>query len=125
MSYIQQLKMINTVLELVNSDNRNPVPKQNLCAVLRILTRLPETSITARISGVLADMIPAIEKLTSTENLGNIPDNIKQKIIRNVYIIKTEIAKLAYTHYRFNHFEPTEDVIPIMREVVMIYRGTL
>lgn len=67
------------------------------------------------------DLIQAIGVVQEMKSVKYLSDNMKQTLVEGINTLKTEVSKLAYEYYSSVDFEPTEEVIPLMREVVKSY----
>lgn len=60
--------------------------------------------------------------ISSNQNLGmvNITDTMKQELINGVDSIKVIVCTEAFNFYDTHDFEPTPEVVPIMRDIVEV-----
>lgn len=51
----------------------------------------------------------------------NLTDTMKQELIEGIKSVKSAVASVAYHFYEKHEFEPSPEVIPLMRDVVETY----
>lgn len=86
-----------------------------------ILTRLSkrmENDASLQFSTMMNDSINAIGVVQSMTSIKYLSDTMKQTLAEGLYNLKFEVAKVAFNYYSTNDFEPTDAVIPLMRDVV-------
>lgn len=76
---------------------------------------------TVSYAAVHTDLLQAIGVVREMTSVKYLSDNMKQTMVDGINTLKLEIARLAYDYYSTNDFEPTEEVIPLMRDVVKTY----
>jgi hypothetical protein len=120
MKYINTMAFLNTALIQIKHNRREPITKSMLKTLLAVLGKMQSGTSDTRFVQTLSDTIDAVQDILSTDGLTLVPDSIKQQLIQNLLTMKTRTAELAYSYYLFCDFEPTEEIIPIMREIVYL-----
>lgn len=70
-----------------------------------------------QLAATFEDFFQALELAENIE-MSMLPDAIKVTFENALLSIKAEVGKLTYSYFSVNHFEPSEELIPIMKEVV-------
>ena len=121
MKYLDCIEMLNYALNVLKVDSRVQVPVSKMQEVLMILTRLSkrmENDASMQFATLLNDSINAIGVVQSMSSIKYLSDTMKQTLAEGLYSIKFEVATVAFNYYSTNDFEPTDTVIPLMRDVV-------
>lgn len=74
--------------------------------------------ITVTLNDLMSGMISVNENVVGMTNL---TETMKQDLISGVSRVKSYVANAAYNYYSMNDFEPTPEVIPLMRDIVECY----
>lgn len=64
-----------------------------------------------------------IHLIDETKTMTEIPPAMQEILMKGVDTVITRFCDVAYRYYSGNQFEPTEPIIPAMREVVARYYG--
>lgn len=130
MRYLNCIEMLNYVLKILRSDSRQPVPVSKmpeLAACLRGLQAiiLEEQINDAVVSVTMTDLIRSTLSVQTTElKMVNLSEAMKQGLIDGVMKVRNAIACQAFDYYDEHEFEPTPEVIPLMRTVVEGYAAS-
>lgn len=68
----------------------------------------------------IRDVMEAIIAIKDTHGITFLPDGMKNALTNGLDELTDELGLCAYNHFKFNDFEPTPEVIPVMRKVVTI-----
>lgn len=74
----------------------------------------------AEIDSRLRDTLESALIISSTSGLQNLTDSMKTTITSGLSELKATICLKAYHFYQLNDFEPTDEIIPVMRQVVSV-----
>lgn len=74
--------------------------------------------ITVTLNDLLSAMISVNE---NSAGMMNLTETMKQDLIGGVARVKSYVAHAAYGYYSVNEFEPTPEIIPLMRDIVECY----
>lgn len=58
--------------------------------------------------------------IKSTNGLINLTDAMKNTLVSGISEISDLISLLAYSYFQTHDFEPTNEIIPVMRNVVRV-----
>ena len=75
----------------------------------------------------LDDITSCYAVAKEAKGLTNLTDDMKKAFVSGINELRSAIYLLAYSYFQVNDFEPTPQIIPIMRSVVQcaIERGVL
>ena len=127
MRYLKCIAMLNYALRVLKADTRQSVPVSKMSELLTLLTSLramlnadqvQDTMVQVKMMDLLSSVVQ-IQK--SAQGIMTLTDNMKQGLIDGVNSVKDSVCVEAFKFYRTNDFEPTPEVIPVMREVVERY----
>jgi hypothetical protein len=125
MKFLEAMEMVMYLLQMMEAGNRVQVQKdklEELKASLAQLLTLLGTDTTPQLQAAIEDLFTAAGAAEAI-NMQVLPDTMKTTIEQGLTRIKSEIAGLAFSHFSFHDFEPTEEIIPLMREVVAVHYG--
>ena len=121
MIYLDSIALLNYNLKKLNADKRDQVPTSVLPEI-RQISSVATTKIGTepRLMYKMAyeDLLEALVTAQSLTGMKNLTDKMKQMVIDGIRTMKRELCVEAYDYYSTHDFEPTEQIIPIMREVV-------
>lgn len=86
------------------------------------LIKLLGDDITPQLQLTIEDLFEASNAAESIP-MKVLPDSMKLTIDQGLTKVKMEIAHLAFSYFSVNDFEPTEEIIPLMRQVVACEYG--
>lgn len=121
MKYVDCIEMLNYALTVLKVDSREQVPVGKMSELLMVLTRLGkrmEDEESVKYTTMMNDLIQAIGVVQMMTSVKYINDNMKRTLADGFQGLKLEVAKAAYDYYLVHDFEPTEAVIPLMRDIV-------
>lgn len=124
MKYLDCMEMLNYGLQILKENQRVQVPVSKLNELLMVVTRTTERlkdEQTPAFRTTRDDIIQAISVIQDMKSVKYMSDNMKNNLVDGVETLKLEVAKLAYEYYSMCDFEPTKEIIPIMRDVVRTY----
>lgn len=124
MKYLDCIEMLNYGLKILHAEERVQVQTNKMPELLMVLMRVAEkvgTEQSVSYATVHNDLLQAIGVVQDMTSVKLLSDNMKQTLVDGLNTLKLEVSKLAYEYYSTNDFEPTEEVIPLMRDVVKTY----
>ena len=124
MKYLDCIEMLEYGLKILKEGQRIQVSTNKMPELLMIVTGTSkkigaEQSLMYKTTS--NDLLQAIGVVQEMKSVKYLSDNMKQTLTDGLNSLKLEISKLAYDYYSTHDFEPTEEVIPIMRDVVKTY----
>lgn len=124
MQYLDCMEMLNYALETLKDGQRVQVPTSKMSDLMTIILRVSdrignEQSLSFKTTK--DDLLQAILVVQEMKSVSYLNDSIKQTLIEGFKSLKVDVARLAYPYYSLVDFEPTEEVIPLMRDVVKMY----
>ncbi len=121
MNYLEALEICLSALEMMQAGKRVQVPRAKLdelknmlsqiMSIVEEMNRTPELNIA--VEGLFNAISAALEI-----NMQVLPDAIKGSIESGLLMVKHEVGEKAFEYFTFHEFEPTPEIIPLMREVV-------
>ena len=130
MHYLECIQMLDYLLGKLHAKERVQVPISVLEDLITVISAVKEKlenetnpMLKARMDDILSCYTIAKEK----PNLTNLTEDMKLAIVSGLLELRSETCILAYSYFQVNDFEPTPQIITIMRSVVecAIERGVL
>lgn len=130
MHYLECIAMLEYLHKKLHSTQRQQVPvsivsdvQQVLIQVNRKLINEKNTEITVRIR----DAMEAVEEVKQVEGILFLTQAMKDAIVTGVNELLSTLRLLTFNYFKYNTFEPTEEIIPIMRSVVneALHKGAI
>ena len=67
------------------------------------------------------DLVEAIAVAMAIKDMASLTNVLKTTLVDGVRTLKREVAELAWDYYTYNDFELTDELIPILRDVVAMH----
>jgi hypothetical protein len=118
------MAILNYGLSVLKENQRVQVPVSKLSEVMTAVMRTSErlgTEATLQFNITRDSVIQAIGVAQEMKDIKFLSDNAKSILVDGLSSLKFEVAQLAYDYYSMHDFEPTEEIIPVMRDVVRTY----
>lgn len=126
MNYLEAMEMILYMLQSIQAGKRVQIPKSKLAEVKsslsQLITILGNENDDLRVRMILEDLFRAVTAAEET-SITFLPDSMKNAIEDALTRLKYEVAALTFKHFTFHDFEATDEIIPLMREVVACHYG--
>ena len=123
MHYLKCIAMLEYLLKKLCEGQRVLVPvgtlpeiHQSLVAVSQMLENDGQKG--AIIRQAIQDILESVSVANQTTGLVYLTDNIKKILVDGIKSVRSDISVLAFSYFTTNDFEPTDEIIPIMRTVV-------
>ena len=121
MHYLECIAMLEYLRKKLYSGQRTQVPASTVEEVQMVLIQLNKklehinnNQITIRVR----DILEAVEIVKATRGLEFLTDTMKTTLNSGVSELISILRLLAFEFFKINDFEPTDEIIPIMRDVV-------
>ncbi|MCM1215083.1 MAG: hypothetical protein NC548_11250 [Lachnospiraceae bacterium] len=121
MHYLECIAMLEFLLKKLHNGQRTQVPvtavddvKQVMVQVDRKLKQESSAEIKARIR----DVMEAVMEVEGMQGILVLTDTMKTALTSGIEELLASVQVLAFEHFKLNDFEPTAEVIPVMRGVV-------
>lgn len=121
MRYLECIAMLEFLLKKLHSGQRTQVPvtvADDAQQVMVQLNRKLEDNRDTELRVKLRDTMEAIAEVNNVQGILVLTDAMKQALVSGVTDLLNTLQLLAFDYFKYNDFEPTEEVIPIMRNVV-------
>lgn len=121
MRYLECIAMLEFLLKKLHSGQRMQVPvtvADDAQQVMVQLNRKLEDNQDTELRVKLRDTMEAIAEVNNVQGILVLTDAMKQALVSGVTDLLNTLQLLAFDYFKYNDFEPTEEVIPIMRNVV-------
>lgn len=121
MRYLECIAMLEFLLKKLHSGQRTQVPvtvADDAQQVMVQLNRKLEDNQDTELRVKLRDTMEAIAEVNNVQGILVLTDAMKQALVSGVADLLNTLQLLAFDYFKYNDFEPTEEVIPIMRNVV-------
>lgn len=121
MRYLECIAMLEFLLKKLHSGQRTQVPvtvADDAQQVMVQLNRKLEDNQDTELHVKLRDTMEAIAEVNNVQGILVLTDAMKQALVSGVTDLLNTLQLLAFDYFKYNDFEPTEEVIPIMRNVV-------
>lgn len=124
MHYLEAMELMFHIRELIQTQTRVQVTKAKVqemrVTISQIMILLQkEIKEDAQLNLAFTSIFQVLDVLDKAD-FDILPDSMKNTIESGMTRLETEIAILAYHFFEKNEFEPTEEIIPLMREVVRL-----
>jgi len=115
--------MLMYLLKKVYAGQRKQVPV-SVCdevqqVIIQVQKKLEKDLIPAD-QAVVRDLLNAVGLAADTAGILNLTDAMKNSIVEGIQELRASIALKAFEYYKTHDFEPTDEIIPIMRYVVEV-----
>lgn len=121
MRYLECIAMLEFLLKKLHSGQRTQVPvtvADDAQQVMVQLNRKLEDNQDTELRVKLRDTMEAIAEVNNVQGILVLTDAMKQALVSGVTDLLNTLQLLAFDYFKYNDFEPTDEVIPIMRNVV-------
>lgn len=121
MRYLECIAMLEFLLKKLHSGQRTQVPvtvADDAQQVMVQLNRKLEDNQDTELRVQLRDTMEAIAEVNNVQGILVLTDAMKQALVNGVTDLLNTLQLLAFDYFKYNDFEPTEEIIPIMRNVV-------
>lgn len=121
MHYLQCIAMLEYLLQKLNAGQRVQVPVEIVDEVQNVLIALNkklERENNREITLRIRDIMEAAIEVRNATGLTFLTDDMKNAITSGIHELLSHIRILAFNYFKINDFEPTPEIIPIMRGVV-------
>lgn len=130
MRYLECIAMLEFLLKKLHSGQRTQVPvtvSDDAQQVMVQLNRKLEDNQDTELRVKLRDTMEAIAEVNNVQGILVLTDAMKQALVNGVTDLLNTLQLLAFDYFKYNDFEPTEEIIPIMRNVVAtaLLRGVI
>lgn len=121
MRYLECIAMLEFLLKKLHSGQRTQVPvtvADDAQQVMVQLNRKLEDNQDTELRVKLRDTMEAIAEVNNVQGILVLTDAMKQALVNGVTDLLNTLQLLAFDYFKYNDFEPTEEIIPILRNVV-------
>lgn len=125
MNYLECISLLNYLLKRLHAGQRQQVPVTVVTEVMTVLL-----SVNKKLSSMdlndpmlptrINDILGSINLIKSTAGLTHLSEVMKNSLVSGITELRDGICIEAYTYYQINEFDPTEQIVPIMRTVVEV-----
>lgn len=123
MRYLECIEMLTYLLKKVYAGQRKQVPvaacNEVQDVVIQVQKKL-ESDLLPMEKAIIRDLLNAVNLALDTQGMLNLTDTMKTSVVDGIQELYNAIALKAFEYYKVNDFEPTEEIIPIMRKVVEV-----
>ena len=123
MHYLECIALLNYLQKKLCAGQRTQVPasvvdevQTTMIALNQRLEQENDINLQARIR----DTMEAVYVVKNTQGLIFLTDSMKNSLVSGVSELMEMICMLAFRYYQLNDFEPTEQLIPVLRKVVEV-----
>lgn len=123
MRYLECIEMLTYLLKKVYAGQRKQVPVATCNEVQEVVIQVQkklENDLVPRERAIIRDLLNAVNLALDAQGMLNLTDTMKTSVVEGIQELYDAIAIKAYEYYKINDFEPTDEIIPIMRKVVEV-----
>lgn len=123
MKMLESIAMLNYLLSKLEAGKRTQVPiavYEELKTVLIPLYKKVSSFSTEQTQFCINALLEAVNLVSLGSDVQFIPDTARDALVEGVTNVKDAIAMQAFDFYKTHDFEPTETIIPLMRDVVKV-----
>jgi hypothetical protein len=121
MHYLEIMEILMDALETIQAGKRVQISKKKVvelrATISQVMMRLKGDMQNYQLAATFEDFFQALE-LTESIEMSMLPDTVKVAFENAILAIKAEVGNLAYKYFSINEFEPSDEITPIMQEVV-------
>lgn len=127
MRFLNCIEMLNYALKILKHDSRQSVPVGKMGELLGCVRSIEalckeEQAMDVRTKTTLTDLTAAILSVkNSSAGILTLTDIMKTTLVNGVIEIKEAVVFQAIKYYDVHDFEPTEQNIPLFRDMVQTY----
>lgn len=123
MRFLECIEMLMYLLKKVYAGQRKQVPV-SVCdeiqqVVIQVQKKL-ENDLLPPEQAIVRDLLNAIGLAMDAAGMLNLTDAMKNSIVEGIEELRASIALKAFDYYKTHDFDPTDEIIPIMRYVVEV-----
>ena len=122
MHYLECIALLNYLLRKLCAGQRMQVPatvaEEVQQTVIAVNKRLPKDAFNETMRA--NDIMDSISVIKSTDGLVYLTEQMKNTLIDGITELCDGLCLRAFTYFQTNDFEPTEEMIKIMRNVVSV-----
>lgn len=123
MRYLECIEMLTYLLKKVYAGQRRQVPVSACNEVQDVVIQVQkklENDLLPMEKAIIRDLLNAVNLALDAQGMLNLTDTMKTSIVEGIQELYNAIALKAFEYYKVNDFDPTEEIIPIMRKVVEV-----
>ena len=121
MHYLECIALLDYLLKKLHAKDRQQVPIealsdmfQNLQTIKQRLANEKDSLLATRLN----DVMSCYASIVDVKGLTNLTGDMKEAIVSGLMELRTNICLLAYSYFTTHDFEPTDEIVKIMRSVV-------
>lgn len=121
MHYLECIAMLEYLLKKLYNGQRTQVPVSVVTEVQTVIVQVNkklENEKNHNITVRVRDILEAVEIVKGTNGMLYLTDTIKTTLNSGICELVSILRLLAFDFYKVNQFEPTDEIIPVMRGVV-------
>ena len=123
MHYLECIALLEFLQKKLFAGQRVQVPvtvvDEVQTSIIALRKRLEKEN-NAEIDSRIRDLMESVFVIKSTNGLINLTDAMKNTLVSGISEISDLISLLAYSYFQTHDFEPTNEIIPVMRNVVRV-----
>lgn len=123
MHYLECIALLGFLRKKLYAEQRTQVPiavvDEVQTTIIALQKRL-EKEHNAEIDSRIRDLMSSILAIQSTKGLDNLTESMKNTLISGLTEVSDTISLLAFRYFQTHDFEPTDEIIPVMRNVVRV-----
>lgn len=123
MHYLKCIAICEYLQRKLYARQRQQVPVESMGELQNLLVSLRkrlENENNLELTTAINDMMLGVNQVKQIQGIQFLPEKMKDSLVEGVIKIQRMISMKAFTYFQVNEFEPTEQIIPIMRTVVRI-----
>lgn len=121
MHYLECIAMLDYLLKKLHSGQRVQVPISAVDDVQQVMVQLNrklQNEQDTQFKVKIRDVMEALEEVRALKGALVLTDTMKTALVNGVSELLQIVQLKAFEYYKYNDFEPTPEVIPVMRDVV-------
>lgn len=123
MHYLECIALLEFLQKKLYAGQRVQVPVSVVdevqTSIIALRKRLEKEN-NAEIDSRIRDLMESVFVIKSTSGLVNLTDAMKNTLVSGISEVSDLISLLAYSYFQTHDFEPTNEIIPVMRNVVRV-----
>lgn len=120
MHYLRCIAMLDYTLNKLCNGQRLQVPVSRMDEIQSSMVQLSKIlkQQSVMVQAQIRDVLEALEAIKTVQGLLYLTSDMKQALTDGVSALKCTLQLEAFEFFKTNDFEPTEQIIPVMRGIV-------
>lgn len=123
MHYLECIALLEYLQKKLFAGQRQQVPISTVSEVHTVMVALNkrlEKEQSVEVKARLRDIMESIIAIKGTQGLTVLTDSMKTTLTAGIDELIVDLSLLSFEYFKLHEFEPTDQIIPVMRNVVSV-----